>query len=127
MEEIPGGAEAPSLDETVRERDQHWTMISKDKSWPKRHRENVSHDGDAGASAGGTCAQARGEGEINSGGTCAQSKREGARVGGAVLSSFATTETNEQLKDDEKKRKQPGNGTQEPKKKTVGEWDAKNP
>ena len=55
--------------------------------------------------------QARGEGEINSGGTCAQSKREeGARIqGGAVLSSFATTETNEQLK--------PGNGTQEPKKK----------
>ena len=43
---------------------------------------------------------ARGEGEINSGGTCAQSKREeGARVqGGAVLSSFATTETNEQMK-----------------------------
>ena len=68
---------------------------------------------------------ARGEGEINSGATCAQSKREGgARVeGGAVLSSFATTETNEQLKDDEKKGEQPGIGTQEPKKKTPRDRD----
>ena len=40
-----------------------------------------------------------------------RTREEGARVqGGAVLSSFATTETNEQLKDDEKKGKQPGIG-----------------
>ena len=59
---------------------------------------------------------ARGKGEINSGGTCAQSKREeGARVQrGAVLNFFATTETNEQLKDDTMKRKQSGIGTPEP-------------
>ena len=69
--------------------------------------------------------QARGEGEINSGGTFAQSKREeGARVRGAVLSSFTTTETNEQLKDDEKKRKQPGIGTPEPvERKRLLEWE----
>ena len=56
---------------------------------------------------------ARGKGEINSGGTCAQSKREeGARVQkGAVLNLCATTETNEQLKDDTMKRKQSGIGT----------------
>ena len=48
-------------------------------------------------------------------------KREGARVQGlAVLSSFATTETSEQFKDDEMKGKQPGNGTREPMNKTVG-------
>ena len=40
-----------------------------------------------------------------------------------MLSSFATTETNEQLKDDEKKRKQPGIGTQEPVKKTARDRD----
>ena len=40
-----------------------------------------------------------------------------------MLNLFATTETNEQLKDDEEKGKQRGNGTQEPKKKTAGEWD----
>ena len=39
-------------------------------------------------------------------------REEGARVQGlAVLSSFSTTETSEQLKDDEKKGKKPGNGT----------------
>ena len=40
-----------------------------------------------------------------------------------MLSSFATTETNEQLKDDEMKGKQPGNGTQEPMKKTARDRD----
>ena len=55
---------------------------------------------EGGINSGGTCAQARSEGVIDSGGgTCAQSKREGARFRGAVLSSFATTQTNEQLKD----------------------------
>ena len=50
--------------------------------------------------------------------TAAVRKREeGARSRGAVLISFAKPDkTNEQLKDNEKKRKQPGNGTQEPKK-----------
>ena len=40
-----------------------------------------------------------------------------------MLSSFATTETNEQLKDDEKKGKQPGNGIHQPKKKTARDRD----
>ena len=40
-----------------------------------------------------------------------------------MLSSFATTETNEQLKDDEKKGKHPGDGTQEPMKKTARDRD----
>ena len=81
-----------------------------------------------------------------------RARRKGARVqGGAVLSSFATAETNEQmeekkvtlevphdtriciedlvdmeidqLRDDEKKGKQPGDGTQEPKKKTAMDRD----
>ena len=48
-------------------------------------------------------------------------EREGARVQGlVVLSSFATTETSEQFKDDEKKGKQPENGTREPMNKTAG-------
>ena len=45
---------------------------------------------------------------------CTPTKREeGARVRGEI----------DQLKNDEKKGKQPGNGTQEPKKKTAREWD----
>ena len=52
-----------------------------------------------------------------------RAREEGARVqGGPVLSSFATTEI-DQLKDDEKKGKQPGNGTQEPTKKTARDRD----
>ena len=46
-----------------------------------------------------------------------RTKEEGARVRGEVLSSFAKPDrTKDQLKDDEKKRKQSGNGTQEPKR-----------
>ena len=43
--------------------------------------------------------------------------RRGRIQDGAVLSKFATVEMNEQLKDGEKERKQPGNGTQGTSKK----------
>ena len=67
--------------------------------------------------------------------TPVRTKEEGARVQRTVLSLFATAETNEQLKNEEKRKqpgngtqepkktKQPGSGTQEPKKKTDREWD----
>jgi len=59
----------------VRERDQHWSVISTERE-------------------------------------------EGARV--QVRSSFAKPDkTNDQFKENEKKGKQPGNGTQQPKKKTA--------
>ena len=57
-----------------------------------------------------------------------RAREEGTRVqGGAVLSSFAATDTNGQFKDDDKKGKQPGNGTQEPMKKTSRHRDPRNP
>ena len=108
--------------------------VHRDKSFPKRHRERAS-------ATMATIAtreqvqealpqpQTRVEGEkaaaaLKASGTgCNPNKREGIRVQGAVPSSFATAETNEQLKDDEKSGKQPGNGTTEPKKQKARDRD----
>ena len=51
-----------------------------------------------------------------------RTREEGAHVQGAVLSSFASTEI-DHLKNDKKKGKQSGNGTQEPLKKTARDRD----